>query len=187
MNKGEGKIMNWREELAYLRERKPWSEVLIFLEKTADENPDNVEVYVETIYFLLELLLEDSGINFEVEGDKIADILKAFFEKSYKRFSENAEFLFFIGYFMALAEWYFGQNDLQLSKQMQKKAIEIEPENILYEWSYKFSTNDRSAYELSKQLLSDSEKMKWLEMKGVAGEYISNAIKNYYTGYEKSY
>lgn len=169
--------MNWKEELRDLREKKLWKEVTIFLGKIVKDNPDNVEVYIEAIYTLLDILLEEDWNSPNFEHDKIAKTLKDLFDESYKKFSRNAEYLFFIGYFMALAVWYFGQEDLELSYQMLKAATKIEPNNNLYEWAYKFSTNDASAGRLSEKLILDAEKMKWLESKGNVGEYMIGTIR----------
>ena len=177
-------MVKWREEFSYLKDRKSWDEVFNFLEKTSAENPDDVEVYIETICFLSDLLLEDRGINFELEADKIAKTLKDIFDKSYKRFSENAEYLFFVGHFMALSDWLFGDDISEISHQMQKKAAELEPENILYKWGSKIAINPAlsgnrvSEASLAKQVLSDSEKMNWLKSKGMAGEWMIDILKS---------
>jgi len=171
--------MKWREELSYLAERKPWKDVLVFFKKMIAENPDNVEVYVAAIYFLIDLLLEgpvEARINFVREADDIAREIKKFFDESHKQFNENAEYLFFVGNFMGLTDWYFGGDILELSRQMQKKAAEIEPDNILYKWADALSIDPKKETDLAIEILADSEKIKWLKSRGAAGEYMINMI-----------
>lgn len=170
--------IKWSDELIYAQQMKSWEELHGILEESLLKDPNNAWKYVEVIYFLLDILLYGNCKSMS-DHDKIAEILKEFFERSYKKFSENAEYLFFVGYFMALAVWYFGQDNLNLSHKMLKKATEIEPQNKLFEWAYKFSTNHSSTKEVVKQLLLDSKNMKWLKSKGQAGEYMIDAINNY--------
>jgi S-ribosylhomocysteine lyase LuxS involved in autoinducer biosynthesis len=170
--------MKWKEELESLEHRKLWSDAVVFIKKTTEKNRDDVEVYVRAIYLLLNLLLEEDYAAHNLEHDSLAKLLRQYFDDSYKRFRSSAEYLFFTGYFMGIAEWYFGQDTLDLSHQMLKKATELEPENALYEWAYKFALGDELAGYLSKKIIADSEKMKWLESKGSPGEYIINVIRS---------
>lgn len=170
--------MHWKEELESLERRKHWSDAVVFINKTTAKNRDNVEVHVRAIYLLLNLLLEEDYAAYNLEHNSLAKLLKQYFDETYERFSNNAEYLFFIGYFMGIAEWYFGQDTLDLSHQMLKKATELKPENALYEWGYKFALGDELAGYLATKLIADSETIKWLESKGSPGEYIINVIRS---------
>jgi hypothetical protein len=171
----------WREELSYLAERKPWRDSLVFLKNAVAENPASAEVYVGAIYFLIDLLLEgpvQGRIDFVREADEIAVEIKGFFDESHKQFSENAEYLFFVGYFMALTDWYFGGDILETSRQMRRKATEIDPDNMLYEWALLSSTDDLvRKNDLARKILSDSEKIDWLKLRGAAGDYMIEVLK----------
>ena len=79
---------------------------------------------------------------------------------------------------MGLAEWYFGQETLNLSHQMLQKATKLEPENPLNEWAYKFVLGDQRAGSLCEKIISNSEKIRWLESKGSPGKYIINVLKS---------
>lgn len=178
--------MDWKAELKLLESDKRWDDAVVLIKRTTASNPDDVEVYIRAIYLLLNLLLEEDYAAHNLEHDSLARMLKQYFDYSYKRFGDNAEYLFFIGYFMGLAEWYFGQNTLELPYRMLKKAMEIQPENTLYEWAYKFVSGDEGAGLLSKKLVSDVEKMEWLESKGSPGEYIVFIVRTCYENYERT-
>lgn len=172
--------MEWKKELKFLEDNKSWGDAVIFIERATERNPGDVEVYIRAIYLLLNLLLEEDYATHNLEHDRLAMMLKQDFDYSYGKFNGNAEYLFFIGYFMGLAEWYFGQNTLDFSHRMLKRAMEIQPENTLYEWAYKFVSGDESAGHISKKLVSDAEKMHWLKSKGNPGEYMMFAVRSCY-------
>jgi len=168
--------MNW-QQLEILERNKAWPDAIRFVKKAIAANPQEAEGYVRAIYLLLNLVLEEDYAGGGLKHDDLADILKEYFDSSYEKFSDNPEYLFFVGYFMGLAEWYFGQDDLELSRQMLKRAVQIEPQNLLYEWALRFVTADEAANELCQQVFSDEGTMKWLKSKGSPGAYMAWAIK----------
>jgi len=170
--------MNWQKELESLEAAKRWGDAVTFLQESIALYPDDVELYVKGIYLLLNLLLEEDYSACNLEHDNLAALLKKYFDDSYEKFKGNAEYLFFVGYFSGLAEWYFGQEDLSLSHQMLKKATEIEPDNPLYHWAYKFVIGDEEARELCKQSASNMASMSWLESKGSPGQYLTGIIRS---------
>lgn len=176
INTIENKPLIWIEILSMMKKKHSWDKFILFLEQNSS-NEIGPEKYIETIYFLLNTLIYGQYESTS-EHDKIAQTLKAIFDKSYKSYNKNAEYLFFVGYLMALASWYFGQNDLELSHKMLRTSTEIEPDNILYQWAYRFSISDPLAKNLSKQLTLDSDEIKWLNSKGDAGKYIVSIIRS---------
>jgi hypothetical protein len=169
--------MSWQKELESLEAAKGWDDAVTFLQESIALYPDDVELYVQAIYLLLNLLLEEDYSAFKLEHDNLAASLKKYFDDSYEKFKCNAEYLFFVGYFSGLAEWYFGQKDLSLSHQMLKQAAEFEPDNPLYQWAYKFVIGDEEARQLCKQITSNTALMSWLESKGSAGQYLTAVIR----------
>lgn len=133
------------------------------------------------------------GLTTTDEHDLLATLLKNYFDDSIKKFSENTEYLFFIGKILYIAEWYFGLDDdlkpmeMRLAFKMQKKAFEKEPHNILFEWAYIFSKGDKpQAFLLADQLLHhDIYYLAWLKRKGFAGHYVLETIQYCYNTYEK--
>lgn len=169
--------MNWREELEALERDKRWGDAMALMEKISGEPPPDAEAYVRAIYLLLNLLLEEDYDAHDLAHDDLAARLQRYFDHSYGMFNDNPEYLFFIGYFMGLAEWYFGQDTLELSHRMLRKATEIAPDNVLYDWAYKFVSGDGAADRLAGRLTSNAEVMKWLESKGAPGAYMINVIR----------
>jgi hypothetical protein len=172
--------MTWKEQLLNLERTNDWKNTIKFLEQEIRTDLNNVEIYVRVLFLLLDFLVE--GKHSQEEYIYAAAKLKKYFEESYKRFYNNAEYLFFLGYFIVIAEWYFGIDDVTIAYDMRKKAMELEPDNILYEWSYRFSDpENQQAIYLAKQLLNhEKSKIKWLQSKGKVGEYILGMIEYCY-------
>jgi SHS2 domain-containing protein len=58
-----------------------------------------------------------------------------------------------MGKILHIAEGYFGLADTELAMEMQKKAMDKEPGNLLYAWAYKVSCWDIEEGFLANQLL----------------------------------
>lgn len=180
--------MEWKNELHEIEkkigfhEKCNWLDISDQIRKITSNNTNNVQVYIRAIYLLHHILLEEPHTSFE--ENKLTILLKKIYIHSSNLFSENAEYLFFIGKILYIAEWYFGLNDDlkdihdRLAFKMQRKAFEKEPNNKLYEWAYKFSLNDKSTNVLAAQILSnEKEKIKWLKSIGFPGEYIIQCLE----------
>jgi|ERR1041384_4929073 hypothetical protein len=170
--------MDWKEELGHLERTGQWKDAVALVRRITDEHADEPEAYIRTMYLLLNLLLEEDYASHGLDHDTLAQTLRQYFEGSCEKFKNSAEYLFFVGYFMGLAEWYFGQDNLDMSHQMLQKATQLQPENLLYEWAYRFVMGHESAAVLCERLISGSEEIKWLESKGSPGKYIIDVIRN---------
>lgn len=98
-------------------------------------NSDNAEAWVRALYFLHNLVLEvmgvrDTGVHYDEAKDRLLD----YFRQANAEFSDNAEYLFFMGIIGHVAEYYWGEDDDVFAWKMSKKAVELEPGNRLYEW-----------------------------------------------------
>jgi hypothetical protein len=174
--------MNWKEKLIEMEHCKDFKSAISYIQLVIDNNSDDVEAYIRSIYLLHNILVEEDYR--DLDHDFIADLLKSLFVTSYDKFSNNAEYLFFIGKILYISEWYFGIDDdfkpieEKLAFNMQKKAYEMESNNILYEWAYKFSLGDKSASKLAEQILTQNKtRLAWLKSKGFPGEYILDVLK----------
>ena len=129
--------MNWKEQLDNLQDSKQWKSAIDLIVKTINNNSEDVEGYIRIIYLLHNILLEEDYL--EEEHDPMANLLRKYFEESYQKFSENPEYLFFVGKILYIAEWYFGIDDdfkpleEKLAFKMQKKAFEKDSDNQLYQ------------------------------------------------------
>lgn len=170
--------MIWEKQLSDIEnhfghhEKRDWVLDIELVKSLIEKYPNNVEVYIRTIYIIHNILVEEDYPN--DRHDEIADLLKTYFDKSYSLFSEDAEYLFFIGKILHVAEWYFGLEDNTLAMEMQKKAMEKEPGNILYEWAYRLScSGDIVANYLANQLIEHGKReIDWLKNKGFPGYYV---------------
>jgi tetratricopeptide (TPR) repeat protein len=170
--------MNWKEQLSEIEshfgrhENQDWEFAIELIKSLVEKYPNDVEVYIRTIYLIHNILVEEDYPN--GKHDEMADLLKKYFDKSYSLFSENAEYLFFIGKILHIAEWYFGLDNDELAMEMQKKAMDKEPGNLLYEWAYRLScSGDIVEGYLANQLIEyEKEKVDWLKSKGFPGNYV---------------
>lgn len=174
--------MDWRKQLEEYEQTNNWEPAIVLIQKIIADNPNNVEAYIRLIYLLHNILVEEEYS--KSEKDRLAELLKKYFNESNEKFCENSEYLFFIGKILYIAEWYFGIDDdlkpveKKLAFKMQKKAFEKEPENVLFEWAYRFSLDNKLAGYLAEQiLLYEKAKVEWLKSKGFPGEYILESLE----------
>lgn len=160
-----------------LEAEKDYSVAIEMIQKEFSSTEKNPDVYIRLIYYLLDVLLEQDYP--ERMHDKVASMLKKYYEESLQKYSESSDYLFFMGYFVELADWYFGEDQLKVANEMTLKAHQLEPNNILYDWSLKFSQNDPLAGVLSERILqSEKVKLDWLQSKGNPGIYLIRVIEN---------
>lgn len=145
--------------------------------------------YVRSIYVLHNILVED----YSSEEEKLLpDLLKKCFNKSYQKFSDNTEYLFFVGKILYISECYFNIDDdtkpveKRLTFKMQEQAFNKEPYNKLFEWAYRFSLNDESASYLAQYILqSDKIRIEWLKSKGFPSHYVLDSLNQSKDKYEE--
>lgn len=164
--------MNWQDRLDQLVMDKELETAIKLMRKVVEENPNDSWTYIQAIYLFHNILLEEDYP--EVKQDDLILLLQDFFNKSKEKFSEDPEYLFFIGKILHIAEWYFGLDDNKLAFFFQEKAMKKEPGNLLYEWAYRLScAGDPVEGYLANQLIDGgSEKVDWLKSKRFPGRYI---------------
>lgn len=174
--------MNWKKQLISFEQSKDYKSAIKHIQNVVKNNPNDVEAHIRMLYLLHNILVEEDYTG--IDHDFLASLLKSFFDISYEKFAKNAEYLFFIGKILYIAEWYFGLDDdfkpteEKQAFQMQKKAHDMERGNVLYEWAYRFSLGDVLATYLANQILShDNVTLKWLKSKGFPGKYILVALE----------
>jgi hypothetical protein len=174
--------MSWKEQLEEHEENKEWKSAIILMQETIRKDSSTAEVYIRAIYLLHNILLEEDYP--EAEQDNLEGLLLEYFDTSRKMFSTNTEYLFFIGYILYVAEWYFGLDELSgplqesLAFKMQKNASELEPNNPLFEWAYRFSIGDEISGYLAKQMLTyNDSNVEWLKLKGFPGKYVLHKLE----------
>lgn len=164
--------MSWEDRLRTFEKKKEWNSAIELMKETVAENPNDSWAYVQAIYLFHHILLEEEYP--KEKHDALTELLQKYFEISKSKFSDTPAYLFFIGKILHIAEWYFGLKDNLLAVEFQKKAMEKEPGNLLYEWAYRLSCpGDNVEGYLAHQLIENKdEKVEWLKTKGFPGEYI---------------
>jgi len=169
--------MNWQEKLLLFVKNKNWIQSINLMKETIKKNPSNSWAYIQSIYLFHNILLEENYP--EEKQEELVGLLKKYFKISKNKFSNDPEYLFFIGKILHIAEWYFGLDDNLLAFEFQKKAMNKEPDNLLYKWAYLLSySRDNQVDHLAHQILtSKNAKVSWLKTKGFPGEYILEHLK----------
>ncbi len=174
--------MKWKDEIIVIEQKNDWRAAIELLEK--DES-DNEELYLRVIFLLLYFVIE--GKYTSQEHDYAAKKLKFFFDKANKKFSSDAEFLFFAGIMIYMGEWYFGMDSVEPATIMLEKAMGLEPQNVLYEWGYYSRIDQRpeqntiQKLELSERLLfKELHQISGLREKGLLGQYVLGTLERTY-------
>ncbi len=187
-------MIMWKKELERYEKDQNWPVAIQLLEQVIRKNPSLVEAYVRMIYILHSIFIEQwcKAQVGENDGSNNIDAtqlrLHYYFETSYKKFTEDAEYLFFMGRIICDSEKDFGVSDAEFGLKMLAKACEKEPENNLYKWAYFLSLpqqmDETKAHKLACYLYCHSaEEIKWLKSKGYPGERILNSLQWSYEKY----
>ena len=97
--------MCWREQLKQYEYNKNWNAAIKLMQVVIDDNPNDIDGYLFMNYLLMDILVNEMYDN--SKHDYYADLLKKYFLESYSRFSNNSEYLFYIGFIASMSEWYF--------------------------------------------------------------------------------
>lgn len=183
------------KKLITLEKANNWAATVDFLEKNLTEVSQNLNASIVAIYFMMNLLVECNPEDQGIDSDKLMNLLKSCFNQSFQTFKENPEYLFFVGITACMSEWYLGMQDIHEAKNMLKKALEMDPENLLYNWgynayhSYRDINSDKKeikANHFSESILNQESIKDYLYSKGELGIYIYTIIKHRYERINKS-
>lgn len=168
--------IHWKKQLAQFEHNRQWDEAIEFMRKVIAQYPDNLDAYLSINYLIMNLLVEEDDYD-QSKHYYYAALLKRYFDESYTKFSENPEYLFFIGKIAVMSEWYFGIEQEEI-KQLLDKALILDPNNILYQWTYYMflDKKDPKSKELRKayanSIIKNESIKKLLLSKGSLGKYI---------------
>lgn len=185
--------MNWKDKLKILEQGEDFDVAIFFIRKIIQEHSEDVDAYIYLLFRLMYMMVEGSCYFSNVSESKVSDIKQRYydakdseymllamryFKEGYIKFSENAEFLFYVGITAVMSEWYFGI-EREDYDAMLKKALQLDPNNPVYQRSY-YIELDRND-EHNKQVIinyarlvlyEDSPIKKILRSKGAVGEYL---------------
>lgn len=185
--------MNWKDTLKILEQNEEFDVAIFFMRKVIQEDPEDVDAYIYILFRLMYIIVEGSCYFSNVSRTETRYIKQQYydskdheygllalqyFQEGYIKFSENAEFLFYIGVTAVMSEWHFGI-DVKDYDAMLKKAITLEPYNPLYQRSY-YIELDRNDDNNKQKIITYAELVlceyspikKILQSKGTIGEYL---------------
>lgn len=172
--------MNWKEKLSKFEQIKDWRSAITMMQDTISKNDSNVDAYLSINYLFMNLLVEEQYA--PSDHDYYAGLLKKYFIESYAKFSNNPEYLFYIGQIASISEWYF-DIEIQEAQSIMKKASELEPNKILYKWAnycdldMRESCNKIKMILYAKEVLSINEVKEELKSKGALGKYLLDLLE----------
>ena len=147
---------------------KNWTMAVDSLYNLVTANPTNIRYSINFIYLLHDIIMEQDYP--DEQHDYFAQLLKSEFDRSYQLFNADAVYLFFVSQLLNYAEWYFGLEDEgkpladMLAFKLRLAAWQKEPNNILYEWSGRFSEGEEQRrFDLANQILSDEKIIAWIK------------------------
>src|SRR5687767_3044549 len=119
--------MNWQKQLQVLELYKEWDFAIELMKNIIADDQENMDAYISMNYLLMNLLVEeDYDRN---NHDQYASLIKKYFDETYAKFSENAEYLYYTGITAFISEWYFGI-EVEDARAMLEGALQREPDNI---------------------------------------------------------
>jgi len=175
--------MEWKKKLRLLELDKQWDCAIVLMQQVIKENPDDIDAYIYMNYLLMNLLVEEEYD--QRKHDIYASLIKKYFDESYAKFYNNAEYLFCTGVTAVMAEWYFGI-DAQAYEAMLKKAMQLEPDNLVYKRTYymhldKNIPKEKREVSSYAQLLlqNNSPLVESIKSRGAFGEYLLSCMQGW--------
>ena len=132
--------MSWKDDLLELKRQERWMDIIVSCEQQIQKDNNSADSYIQTIYLTHDILLEEYPT--PQEEQEAQRLLIHTFSDGQQRHWDNAEYLFFIGSLVPIAEWLFGLKESskplekRIGYEMVKKATLLDPHNLLYRWSY---------------------------------------------------
>jgi tetratricopeptide (TPR) repeat protein len=174
--------MDWKNNLKQFEDKKKWDSAIELMENVIKDNPNSLEAYLNICYLLMNLLVEEDYD--EKKHDYYAKLTKKYFDESHTKFTNNPEYLYFIGRIACMSEWYFGI-EIEDANQMLKKATQLDPENLIYKWDYYASFSKENPFNpevinyANIVLQANSPIAQLLNEKGSLGKYILGMMKHW--------
>ncbi len=170
---------SWLDEENQIEAVEDWCTAYPRLRQAAERFPSEAQPSVRLIYVVHDLLVENHAGECGLSHDDLATYLLEFFQTSLERFKTNVDFIYFAGIITHIAEWYFGQSDNTLALRLQRSAIEMKPDNLLFRFSYLYSSEEENSelQVLAHLILNDHEYVSWASSWGYPGRYAIGQAK----------
>lgn len=172
--------MNWKEHLSESEQKKDWKSAIALMQETINQNSSSIDAYLSMNYLLMNLLVEEQYD--PNDHDNYTGLLQKYFTESYAKFSDNPEYLFYIGQIACISEWYF-DIEIEEAQSMMKRASELKPDNMLYKWAHysdldmRETSNKEKMILYAKEALSEPKVKEELKSKGALGNYLLSSLE----------
>ena len=171
--------MNWKQYLLDLEHKEQWDNAIEYMEGIVEANPDDMDAYIYINFLLMNTLVEVDVENYDVNNcDYYAKLLLEYYNNSYAKFSNNAEYLFCSATTAVFSPWFMGLAAEDYEK-MFARAIELDPENLLYQKTYYLYLDQLVHSQQAEKLVyaklilqENSPLIKEWESRGALGEYL---------------
>jgi hypothetical protein len=168
--------MDWRQKLEIYESAEEWQSAVEHMNNVLSKHDEDAEAWVRMLYLLHNIALEHRPSIGTTFVERCEKQLLDLFNSSRDKFANNSEYLFFMGVIGRIAEWLFGEKEMDFALIMSQKAADLEPENMLYRWAILDPNKNKEECEfnvdLARQILDNSPEKKWLEQKGFPGRYV---------------
>lgn len=172
--------MDWKDDLYKFEQENEWELSIELMVDVIHNNPDNMDAYLAINYLIMNILVEENYN--KKKRAYYAGLLKKYFLDSYSKFSNNPEYLFYIGKIACMSEWYFDLN-IEEAQEMIKQAAKIDPDNMLYKWAYfndldmRVGNNIEKMVSYAQTVMNDQKIIDQLKSKGSLGEYLLQGLE----------
>ncbi|WP_395057909.1 hypothetical protein [Flavobacterium sp.] len=165
---------DWRLKLKGTEDNYDWFNSIQVYKAFSDNNlsiNDTIDINVRLMFIITYCLLE--GNFSEKENEYGEKILKKIFKESYKKFSNNSDYLFCISVVTKLNEYAFDLN-VKEPEVFINKAIVLNPNINLYK--YWLSRLEKQV-DFDEEYLYSNFINDWREKKGLLGKYIVDSLR----------
>lgn len=184
--------MIWQKQLKKYQDQEEWDKAIDLLQRVIKENPDEMHAYIYLLFMLVYRVYHEIPLPEQHKIKEYSALIKKYFKISYPKYSENAEYLYFLAETMFWAEWEFDY-ELEDVKLLLEKAQQLDPENLVYQDRYywrlfrdleKNNFNDQTKKEELKKyidevLKKDSSIQQFLQQRGLIGEVLLGMKENW--------
>lgn len=152
------------------------------MQQIIKDNPDDMDAYMFINFLLMNLVVEEDYDR--SKQDNYIALIKWYFDESYKKFSDNPEYLYMTAKTAVMCESFYGI-DVEDYEQMIEKARMMDPNNLVYKESYYWDLQNKDPKDpelitYAKIVLSENSPVKQqLQLKGILGEYIWGMKQNF--------
>lgn len=178
MPKSIGSNMTWKEVLRQLEHKQDWDTAIEYMQHVIQENSNDMDAYIYMNYLLMNLIVEEDHSHLQRNFEYYTKLAKEYYDASYAKYSEDAEFLFYTALTAVMSEWYW-EIEVEDYDRMFEKAIQLDPYNLVYRrdriirLNHKDPANYKELKKYYELVLDESSDLnKTLRSKGAVGAYL---------------